>query len=478
MPLGLLVLLSGVALATPLPSTVDVALAGKVAPATVRAGQDATLTITAHNKGFLPAAGVRVAVPLPSRLAVTKHTAGQGSFDGLVWTVGALPVRKTVTLTLVVRGSGPATVTAAAALVGATPRDGDARNDLATAALRVTAANGAATVPRADLALVAQVVPATARLGEPVSFVVTVTNKGPAPASDVEVADPVVAGTFLASAATAGQVTGLPVGTGAVATAARWHVGTLAAGASATWTVRALTAFPVWGDTAVLVTQSGADDPVPGNAVARAAPVVTAADVALERDVSNLTPVFGQEITITLTVGNAGPDPARAVTVTDPPRDGLVFVSASSSAGGYDQEAGRWAVGDLTPGAEATLTVRVRVEAAGPIAGRAVAEASPGDPDSANNAAETVLTASGAEPLPLPVFRTGFPLPFTEIRLSTMEATIVGGLLMAFGLVLLAHVAPDVVRTRRAGGVWPATSPGRRSRRPGRERHAAPDRSR
>jgi hypothetical protein len=109
-------------------------------------------------------------------------------------------------------------------------------------------------------------------------------------------------------------------------------------------------------------------------------------------------------------------------------------------AGDYDGDAGRWAIGDLAAGAEATLTLRARVAVAGWITGRATVDGEPGDPDSANNVVETAL-AVGRDAAPhVPVFRTGFPLPYTQIRLSTTEATVVGGLLIVFGFVLLVHV--------------------------------------
>jgi uncharacterized repeat protein (TIGR01451 family) len=439
-PLGLL-LAPGLALAAPapIPTTVDIAVTGTVTPAVVKPGQDATLTVTARNKGLLPAGDVRVAVPLPAQVTATRTTAAQGTFDGLVWTVGTLPVRRTTTLTLLVRSSTPASVTATAALVGSTPGDGDTRDDLAVSALRVAAPAGTRT-PRADLVLAARVAPGVVGPGDPVTYAVTVANQGPDAAPAVEVADPVLTGTFLASSVSAGQVIGLPVRIGELATAARWRVGTLAPGASATWTVRTLAAVTTRGDPAVLVTQSGADDPVSGDTVARAVPTVSAADLALTRDVSNRTPTFGQEVTVTLTVSNAGPDLARGVTVTDPPVDALVFASASMAAGDYDGGTGRWEIGDLAPGAEATLTLRARVAVTGRISGRATVEGEPGDPDSANNVVETVLAAGTDAPPHLPVFRTGFPLPYTQIRLSTMEATAVGGLMVAFGLTLLLHV--------------------------------------
>jgi len=435
LPVGLLLVLPALALAAPLPTTANIAVTGKVTPAVVRPGQDATLTVTARNAGFLPANGVRVAVPLPSRLAVTRATADRGAFDGLAWTVGALPVRAAATLTLLVRGAGPATVTTAAALIASTPADGDERDDLATAALRVDGTKG-----RADLALTARVEPAAVGVGDPVTYAVTITNKGPDPAAGVEVADPVLTGSVLTSVASAGTVAGPVPGGGPVATAARWRVGTLAPGASATWTVRAPATVAWRGNPGLLVTQSSAADPVAGDNVVRVAPLVAGADLTLTRDVSNLTPMFGGEVEVTLTAANAGPDLARQVTVADPPGRGLVFVSARYATGRYDEEGGRWVIGDLAPGTEATLTLLARVATTGPIASRATIEGTPGDPDVAGNTVETVLTASGDPPAPAPVFRAGFPLPYTQIRLSTMEATMVGGLLIAGGVVLLLHL--------------------------------------
>jgi uncharacterized repeat protein (TIGR01451 family) len=321
-------------------------------------------------------------------------------------------------------------VTAVAALAEATPPDGDERDDLATATLRVGPPPAGA-----DLALAERVLPATAGPGDPVTYTTTVTNKGPGVATGVEVADPVTRGTFLASAASIGAVTGLPARTGA---AVRWLVGTLAPGASATWTVRALAGAPGRSEQTVLVTQAGGDDRVAANNVARAALVVSGANLGLTRDVSNVTPTFGQEVVVTLTARNAGPDRALGVSVGEGTDAGLVLISAQPDSGSYDQDSGTWSVGDLEPGAEATLTLRSRVAMTGDIASRSTIDGrAPSDPDSADNVAETVLAAAGDAPQPAPVFRTGFPLPFTEVGLSTMDAIVVGGLMIAVGFVLL-----------------------------------------
>jgi uncharacterized repeat protein (TIGR01451 family) len=278
----------------------------------------------------------------------------------------------------------------------------------------------------------------------------------------------------LTSAASAGTVTGAVPGGGPI----RWRVGTLAAGATATWTVRASATVAWRGNPGLLVTQSSAADPVAADNVARVAPVVAAANLTLTRDVSNLTPTLGGEVEVTLTAANAGPDLARQVTVADPLGRGLVFESARYAAGSYDEESGRWVIGDLAPGTEETLTLLARVAATGSIPSRATIEGTPRDPDVAGNAVETLLTAGGDPPAPAPLFRAGFPLPYTQIRLSMMEATIVGGLLIAGGLVLLLLLRGQPVRTRPWVGAWSAASPGQRSRTPGPGRHAAPDRSR
>lgn len=85
-------------------------------------------------------------------------------------------------------------------------------------------------------------------------------------------------------------------------------------------------------------------------------------DLALTKTVSNTNVVSGDTTAYTLTVSNAGPDAATGVAVTDQLPAGVTYSTHNASQGTYDNNTGVWTVGDLANGANATLTIDVRVD--------------------------------------------------------------------------------------------------------------------
>ena len=402
------------------------AVAATAGAASVGLGQTVAVTVEARNAGPVAADGVVVTTTLPPGLDAVSSS-GPGGYDLAtgVWEVGGLAPGATVTRQVVARATRPGQHLAAATLTAADPPDGAAADNVATAPVEVTGA--------ADLALTRTV---TRHRDGSATYETTVTNKGPGTATDVEVVDPAVAGAVLSSATSLGTTAGLPAAGGAAAV--RWRVGTLTPDVAATWrlTLRA-PARPG----AVVVTQTGSDDPAPADNAVPVARVLTGANLAVSREVNNTTPTFGQEVEFTVTVTNAGPEPARGVTVTDPTDGGLAFVAARPGQGTYDGEEGRWAVGDLAAGAEATLTLRARVARGGEIPTRStISAAAPADPSTADNTADLLLTATDRVAGAAPVVRAGIELPFTDLRVTIAEALIAGALLIAGGFALLLHL--------------------------------------
>ena len=88
---------------------------------------------------------------------------------------------------------------------------------------------------------------------------------------------------------------------------------------------------------------------------------VGSADLEVEVLVSDGSPVLGGEVVYELTVRNQGPDDASGVALTHPLPPRLQLVSATASQGAYSSATGVWSVGSLDEGAEATLTIVVRV---------------------------------------------------------------------------------------------------------------------
>jgi uncharacterized repeat protein (TIGR01451 family) len=108
------------------------------------------------------------------------------------------------------------------------------------------------------------------------------------------------------------------------------------------------------------------------------------------------TVVTGSQLTYTVAVQNAGPQPAAGVVVTLPLPAGTAFVSAPGSSTGSKGKISTvtWNLGTLASSGSATLTLTVKVsaKAGATINGTAsVSSSSPQDPNPANNSA-TAMT--------------------------------------------------------------------------------------
>lgn len=110
------------------------------------------------------------------------------------------------------------------------------------------------------------------------------------------------------------------------------------------------------------------------------------ADLSLTKTVDNSTPLIGATVTFTVTVTNAGPDPATGVQVGDLLPAGFTFVSSTPSAGSYASGTGIWNIGDLAVSASATLAITATVNSKGPYVNTAqVILSDQVDPDSTPN---------------------------------------------------------------------------------------------
>lgn len=85
------------------------------------------------------------------------------------------------------------------------------------------------------------------------------------------------------------------------------------------------------------------------------------ADLELRKVVSDHSPCEGDEITYTVTVSNPSTIGATGVLVTDLLPSGLTYVSSSVSQGTYNNVTGVWSAGSISASANATLTIRARV---------------------------------------------------------------------------------------------------------------------
>jgi len=378
----------------------DVALTKSVTPTNPAPGQNVTYTLVATNNGASRAAAVTVTDTLPTALTPQSASADRGTCtitgSQLSCAAGALDPGESVTVTVVATissAAGTAALTNRASVASTTP-DPNSANNTATATVTPAA-------PRADLVVTKRAVTSPIVAGQPVQYVVTVTNNGPSDASTVSLTDSVPASLSAVSAtSTAGSCS---VAAGTVTCA----LGTLAAGRSVEITVNAQLAAGATGTLANSATAtSPTTDPNTGNNTGTSSePITTSADLGITKTATPRPVLDGNVATYTIVVTNTGPSTARSVVVTDPVPGVLTFIDASSTRGSCTSAGSpvtvTCALGDLAVGATATVTVRASTPDDGSGQGAtntATVTLSTPDPELGNNSAtHTLPTAAQAD---------------------------------------------------------------------------------
>jgi uncharacterized repeat protein (TIGR01451 family) len=246
--------------------------------------------------------------------------------------------------------------------------------------------------------------PAPALAGFPLTFTLVITNYGPQATGAVTVTDDLPPGVTLISAA--GEDWGCDE-LGGVVTCTHEAIG---AGDVATITL-SVTAPLITGpitNTAVLST--AIDDPyLKDNRAEVTVEVLPVADLSVAKSGPAGPVTHGALVTYTLTISNAGPQAAEAITVTDwlPPQ--VTFVAARGTG---------WTCGEfnlvvtcqratLAAGATSTITIGVMApEVSGVVTNTVTVGAATHDPDPAKNRAEVGMEVRWFVYLPL-VVRAG-----------------------------------------------------------------------
>ena len=119
------------------------------------------------------------------------------------------------------------------------------------------------------------------------------------------------------------------------------------------------------------------------------------ADVGLGMTTSPNPVALGDQLTYTISITNAGPDPATGVTLTDTLPPGISLISATSTKGTVTNGAGIVTVdlGSMTKGSVATVTIRVVPNAEAFLTNSVVIVANEVDGNIANNLASSVTPA-------------------------------------------------------------------------------------
>ena len=303
----------------------------------------------------------------------------------------------------------------------AVPADGSA----------ATSTNGGAVVNwlsdpgDANLAVTQSVSPVPAVAGTPLTYVITVTNGGPAAATGVILNPGVPAGaTGVTASSTQGTCT---AGSGGLAC----NLGTIPAAAQVVVTVSFVP--PGTGTLVTTATVTGAgQDASQGNNSHTIAATVVAAGAGVNLTLAKTGPAASVAIsapfTYGLTVTNAGLTTASNVIVTDPIPAGLSISTATPSQGSCSIAAGQvvCSLGTLTAGQAVTMTLSAAATVAGLVTNAAGVtsdglELTPGD-----NVAvvQTMVVATAACSVPAfsgPVSYQGSPGPTAVVKLVDMD---------------------------------------------------------
>ncbi len=202
----------------------DLAVSMSAAPTALLQGGRTTFTIIVNNNGPFTATGVVLTNELPPNVNFISATASQGSVspDGLLASLGTLPVGSNAVVTVTVSPATTGNITDTAQ-VGLSPLETDPVSQNNSASFTVSVG------PSADLGVSANVTPGTLVAGGDSTYVATVVNNGPSSASGVIFSQTIPGGTGLNSSTfVSSSQPGVTLTNGIIT----WNIGNMASGTS------------------------------------------------------------------------------------------------------------------------------------------------------------------------------------------------------------------------------------------------------
>ncbi len=244
--------------------------------------------------------------------------------------------------------------------------------------------------PANDLSLTQSDSPDPVTPGETLTYTLTAGNLGSQQATDVTVTDNLPAGvTFQSATPTQGTCSEV-LGT------VTCEVGGLTSGESAAVEINV-----VANDDGTLTNNASVASQEPdvepaNNAASEDTTVRSAADLSVTQTDSPDPIAPGETLSYSLSVSNAGPNGATGVTVTDALPAGVTYQSATSSQGTCAETSGivSCALGTVSSGAGATVSIDVTPQAEGTITNSATVSGSEFDTNGSNNNTSAQTTVS------------------------------------------------------------------------------------
>ncbi|WP_328331596.1 hypothetical protein OHA70_11840 [Kribbella sp. NBC_00382] len=364
----------------------NITLTKSVSPDPVVAGAAITYTLTVGNVGPSDAQSVSMDDDVPAAVTGVSASATGGATckatdDRVTCELATLAAGDSFVVTVtgtVAPATPPGALTNTASAGAKTPEDPTDSDNTATSTTTVQA--------RADLSI-AKSAPATVVAGNELSYTLTVRNSGPSDAVGAVVTDTLPAGTtYVRGSSSAGECLQDPSVSEPVVIC---PAGRLRPGAELIVTVLTKVDPAIApGKLANAATVSSqTPDPNDANNRDTAETVVTAeADLSISKSVKPDPLIAGGDGLYTLTVHNAGPSSAQAVTVTDTLPAGVSVLEATS-ADGDCTTAVSCTLGAMSPGADAVVQIRVRVDSkqTAPITNAAGVTSTTPDPNESDN---------------------------------------------------------------------------------------------
>lgn len=361
------------------PVAADLAVNQTDDPDPVLTGFSVDYDITVSNDGPQDATNVTLVDTLPSA-AFTGATASQGSCGP--------ETGGTVTCDLATIASGgtaTVTVTVATTTAGTLQNVVDVSADEADPNLANNTDTELTTVadPAADLSVQQTDAPDPARIGQQITYTVSVSNAGPQNAQGVSLTDDLPAGATFESA-TPDQGSCDPPSGGTVTC----NLNTIAD--DDTVEVAIIVTHTSSGTKTNQATVSSiTNDPTPGNNDdSESTTVPPEADLQVTQTDSPDPVKEGSQVTYSILVKNNGPNAAGGVTLTDDFPSGVTFNSASSTQGSCGAPSGGvvdCTIGALAPLATATVTVKVTPNGPGSITNQVSVAGNEFDPVAGND---------------------------------------------------------------------------------------------
>ncbi len=361
------------------------------------AGEEIRLTVTVANAGPASATGIVLTETLPPQVTLLAGPAGSTNNNGtILLPVSDLAAGQAISFIFQARANAPGSLVARATVVS-NQTDPAPANNAAEAAFAISAAAG----PTPDLAVAITSSENPAKTGSPLTYTITVSNRGTVNATGVLVTNTLPEGSSFVSASTtqgnAAQNNGTIVAT----------VGLLTAGSS----VR-LNVITVPTNAAVLISRVMAfglePDANPADNVAFNATTVTntvvappKADLALGLAANPSVVTTGSHVTYSVTITNLGPAEATGLNITNRFSNDISIVSVPENSETTNRviilRAAR-----LAAGASTNLVFVVGASVAGNLTDSAAVSATEVDPDLTNNSASATVTVNPPEEEPPP----------------------------------------------------------------------------